>query len=149
MLDAIAVALMVIVPTMVWSVYLVKFRRRFQLHKRIQLALGAVLLVAIGAFEADMRLSGWTQRAVASPHWSDAGWNDWVHYSLAVHLFFAVPTAILWAVVIVQALRRFPVPPVPNQYSPRHIIWARLAAAEMILTAASGWWFYWLAFVAE
>ena len=29
----------------------------------------------------------------------------------------AVTTAVLWIVVIVQALRKFPSPPVPNQYS--------------------------------
>jgi uncharacterized membrane protein YozB (DUF420 family) len=149
MLDVVVVAMLVIVPLMSWSIYLVKFRRRYQAHKRIQLTLGAVLLVAIIAFEADMRVSGWTQRAVPSPYWSGSGWNDWVHYSLAVHLLFAIPTAVLWLVVIVQALRKFPVPPMPNRYSPRHISWARLAAAEMVMTAVTGWWFYWLAFVAE
>ena len=68
---------------------------------------------------------------------------------LGVHLFFAVTTVILWIVVIVQALRKFPAPPMPNQYSPRHILWARLAALEMLMTAVTGWIFYWLAFGAR
>ncbi len=66
-----------------------------------------------------------------------------------IHLFFAVPTALLWIYVIVQALRKFPSPASPGEYSMRHIFWARLAAFEMTMTAITGWSFYWLAFVAE
>ena len=82
------------------------------------------------------------------PYWRDGSWNDWVDCSLGVHLFFAIPTAVLWVFVIVQALRKFPAPPIPNQYSRRHILWARLAALEMLMTAFTGWVFYWLAFAA-
>jgi hypothetical protein len=56
---------------------------------------------------------------------------------------------VLWVVVIVRAIRRFPVPPVPCEHSRAHIFWARAAAIDMTLTAATGWTFYWLAFVAS
>jgi uncharacterized membrane protein YozB (DUF420 family) len=146
MLDIVFLAMFAVVPVMGWSIYVVKYRQRYQLHKTVQLTLGLILLTAVTAFEIDMRITGWTERARPSPYWQDGRWNDWVDYSLMVHLFFAVPTAVLWVLVIVQALRKFPAPPMPNAYSPRHILWARLAALEMLMTAITGWVFYWLAF---
>ena len=51
--------------------------------------------------------------------------------------------------MIVQALRKIPEPPEPSDYSHRHAFWAWIAAADMTLTALTGWIFYWLAFVAK
>ena len=50
--------------------------------------------------------------------------------------------------MIVQALRKFDHDPLPNAYSAAHMFWAKLAAIDMLLTAITGWLFYWLAFVA-
>ena len=92
----------------------------------------------------------WELRAEPSPLFDiDRKWSSWVGVSLLVHLSFSVPTTLLWAFVITQALRKFPRVPEPNEYSPRHIFWARLAALEMVMTAVTGWLFYWLAFVLE
>jgi hypothetical protein len=114
------------------------------LHKRLQVTLGLVLLVAVTLFEVDMQLiTDWEQRAAPSPYF-----KTWVYPSLYVHLFFAVPTAFLWIYVIVQALRRFSNPPLPGEHSRTHIRWAWIAAIEMALTALTGWVFYWLAFAA-
>ncbi|HUX87675.1 MAG TPA: DUF420 domain-containing protein [Chloroflexota bacterium] len=143
MLDVVFLAMFAVVPLLGWSVWLVKYRRNFALHKRVQLALGAVLLVAVGLFEADMRINGWKNRAEESAYF-----DTWVGKALGIHLVFAVTTALLWVFVIAQALRRFPNPPAPNEYSPRHLFWARLAAVDMLLTAVTGWVFYCLAFVA-
>jgi uncharacterized membrane protein YozB (DUF420 family) len=143
MLDVVFLAMFAVVPILGWSVWLVKFRRNFTLHKRVQLALGVVLLVAVALFETDMRINGWKGRAEESPYY-----HTWVEPALTVHLVFAVSTALLWLFVIAQALRRFPSPPAPNDYSLRHMFWARLAAVDMLLTAVTGWFFYWLAFVA-
>jgi uncharacterized membrane protein YozB (DUF420 family) len=148
MLDVVLVAMLVVVPVMALSIWLVRFRRRFQLHKTIQIATAVVLFVVVAAFELEMRTSGWVERAAGSPYWVDGKWNDWIDYSLTVHLLFAIPTPLLWAVVIVQAVRRFPRPPAPNAYSARHVRLARLAAVSMLMTAVTGWLFYWLAFTA-
>ena len=93
-------------------------------------------------------MSPWRERALASPHYHEAWFVGAVSWSLMIHLVFAVSTALLWAFVIIMALRRFPVPPEPTGYSRQHILWARLAAIDMVLTTLSGWIFYWLAFVA-
>jgi uncharacterized membrane protein YozB (DUF420 family) len=144
MLDVLVVAMLAVMLTLAWSVYQVKFRRRYLLHKWTQIVLAAVLLVTVVFFEIDIRLHGWTGRAAGqvggepiAPVW----------YALYIHLVFAVSTVVLWPVVIFLALRNFPNPPHPAEHSRIHVPLARLAAADMMLTAITGWIFYWLAFV--
>jgi putative membrane protein len=168
MLDLVVVAMAVVLPVLGASIALVKYRRRYELHKRIQLVLGAVLLVTVLAFEADMRINGWRERAVSSRFWGSApsdepaaptdaattptdrtaGTTNWVDRALAVHIFFAATTTLLWAVVIARALKHFPHPPAPCAHSTWHRRWGKLAAIDMLMTALTGWLFYWMAFVA-
>ena len=149
MLDLVVVAMAVVLPVLAGSIALVKIRRQYQLHKRIQLALGAVLLLTVAVFEVDMRVNGWRHRAEASRFWAGAsGGTNWVDWALAVHIVFAASTTLLWAVVITRALRNFPNPPAPAAHSPWHRRWGWIAALDMLLTALTGWLFYWLAFVA-
>ena len=114
----------------------------------MQLVQGVLLLSAFAAFELEMRIVGWTERARPSPYWVDGRWNDPIDYSLVAHLPFAIPTLVLWTVVMVQALRKFPRPVGPGAHSQAHVRWARLAAVAMLMTAMTGWTFYWLAFAA-
>ncbi|MCP4189509.1 MAG: DUF420 domain-containing protein [Planctomycetaceae bacterium] len=148
MLDVVFLAMFAVVPVMFWSIYQVRYHRRYALHKTTQLILAAVLLVAVTLFEIEMRINGWMDRAVPSRFWRDGRWNDWIDFSLAIHLACAIPTALLWIFVVVRALRQFPRPPQPGEHSRSHIFWARLAAIELFLTAVTGCVFYVLAFVA-
>ncbi len=145
MLDFVFVAMFAVLPVLAFSIRLVK-RRRYELHKRIQITLAVVLLVAVTAFEIDLNYitKDWRPLAEPSPYFA----SGWVDYSLWIHLVFAVPTPLLWTFVIVQALRKFPRPVGPNEYSRRHARWAWLATTWMVLTAVTGWIFYYLAFVA-
>jgi uncharacterized membrane protein YozB (DUF420 family) len=145
MLDVVFLAMFVVVPVLAWSIYLVKVRRNYALHKQVQVTLGLVLLAAVTLFEIDMRVNGWTDRAEPSPYWNDGT----VRNALVVHLVFAVSTAVLWIVVIVRALRNFPSPPTPGPHSAWHKRWAWAAAVDMLLTSLTGWVFYWLAFAAK
>lgn len=153
MLDFVVVAMFFVLLAMSVSIWLVRYRRQLEWHKRIQLTLGVVLLVALAAFEVDMQfLTEWEARAAESPFFPDdyksgGKWSSVVGTSLAIHLCFAIPTAVLWVWVIVGALRNFPKTLGPNEYSPRHIVLARIAAFTMTMTAVTGWIFYWLAFV--
>ena len=151
MLDFVFLALFAVIPVLAWSIWLVKFRKPCQTHKcewhkRIQLTLAVILLVAVVAFEIDMRFitRDWRGLADASPYYA----SKIVDYSLWVHLCFAVPTPLLWIFVIVRALKKFPKPAAPCEYSSRHIVWGRIAAGAMLMTAVTGWLFYWLAFIA-
>lgn len=148
MLDVVFLAMFVVVPVLCLSLFLVKSRGLHRVHKRIQLTLGIVLLLAVAAFEIDMQLfTDWRQRAVDSPYYNSQGWSA-VMTSLVIHLSFAIPTLVLWIVVIVQALRKFSSPPLPNSHSQQHKKIGWLAALGMIGTAATGWFFYWMAFMA-
>lgn len=148
MLDLVFLAMFAVVPVMAWSIWQVRKHQRYELHRTMQLLLGIVLAAAVVAFEVDMRVHGWRDRAVESPYWRDGAMNDAIDWSLAIHLACAIPTAVLWVVVITLALRRFPRPVAPNEHSPTHRRWAWAAAIEMGLTAATGWIFYYFAFVA-
>jgi uncharacterized membrane protein YozB (DUF420 family) len=149
MLDLVVVAMAVILPVLAWSVWLVRYRRRYELHKRVQTVLALVLLTTVLLFEIDMRVNGWRDRAEASPYYtSDAGDVSLVFAALYVHLVFATTTAVLWTVVTIRAWRKFPSPAKPSQHSPSHRLWGRLAALDMLATTVTGWIFYWLAFVA-
>jgi hypothetical protein len=149
MLDVVFLTMFAVVPILAWSIVLVVKHRNYALHKRIQLILGTVLLVAIVAFEIDMQfVSGWRERAMPSPYFGVSGQPGGLFTALWIHLFFAVPTAILWVVVITRAVRNFPSPPRPSQHSPFHVLWAKLAAIGMFGTAVTGWIFYYMAFIA-
>jgi uncharacterized membrane protein YozB (DUF420 family) len=68
--------------------------------------------------------------------------------ALGIHLVFAISTPVLWAWVVWEAVTRFPAPLTPGSHGPRHRWMARMAAADLVLTAITGTIFYWLAFVA-
>jgi uncharacterized membrane protein YozB (DUF420 family) len=149
MLDVVFLAMFVVVPLLFLSLWLVKYKRNYQLHKTLQLAMASVLLVAVVLFEVDIRVNGWEHRAEPSPYFDTANkWSSLAGRALIVHLTFAVPTLVLWIAVVAQALRKFSRPPSPGPHSQWHARWATLAAAGMFLTAGTGWIFYWLAFVA-
>src|SRR4051794_20519876 len=118
MLDIVFLAMFVVVPTMYWSIWLVRSKRRYTLHKRVQVLLGLTLLVAVTVFEIDMRMNVWSAGAQEAPFSGSL-----VYPSLYVRLFFAVPTAVLWIFVMVQPLRKCDDPPLPNSYSASHKFW--------------------------
>jgi hypothetical protein len=143
-LDVLCLAMLIVLLTLAWSVFQVRYRRRYSLHKWTQIALAAVLLGVVILFEIDIRMHGWESRAARNA----AGLPPAdVWYALYVHLVFAVSTAVLWPVTIFLALRNFSNPPAPGLHSRIHVPLARVAALNMVLTAITGWVFYWLAFV--
>jgi hypothetical protein len=149
MLDVVFAAMFVVVPVLAASLYLVKCRRRYALHKTIQLSTASVLLVAVVLFELDIRINGWEERATPSPYFDAAHkWSSVAGQSLILHLSFAVPTLLLWIHVTAAALRNFSRPPLPGPHSRAHARLGWLAAVGMLMTAVTGWVFYWLAFVA-
>ncbi|PQO34524.1 DUF420 domain-containing protein [Bremerella cremea] len=144
MIDFVFLAMFGIILILGTSIYLVRYRRMFEVHKWIQVVTGVVLLLAVLAFEIDMRFfTDW--QALAEP--SSYGMGT-VKGLLYFHLLFAIPTPLLWIFVIWHGLAKFPNPAAPSPYSNTHIFWARLAAIGMLLTAVTGWVFYYAAFVA-
>lgn len=144
MMDLMVLVMALVTVVLVWSVYQVKVRRRFGLHRRVQIPLGLGLLVAVVLFELDVRLNGWEERA-AGVVGGEASGVVWT--ALAVHLVFAVFSVLLWPVVIVRAARNFGNPPQPGGHSAWHRRWAPVAAVGMVITAVTSWIFYAVAFV--
>jgi hypothetical protein len=143
-LDLLFLAMIVVVLVLGWSVYQVKYRRRFKLHKWVQIALGVILLTAVIVFEIDIRTHGWESRA--ANHIGGKPTSA-VYNALYIHLVFAISSVVLWPVVIVRALQNYPNPPAPSLHSGWHILWGWVAAIDMALTSITGWIFYWMAFV--
>jgi len=143
-MDLVLVGLIALLPVLAWSIHLVRHRRDYAAHRRLQLFIAAALFAAIVVFEIDVRLvSDWKVRAAPSPWWPGG-----VLAALGIHLVFAISSLVLWVWVLWEAVLRFPTPPVPGSHGPRHRGMARLAAADLVLTAVTGTIFYVLAFVA-
>ncbi|MDG2185445.1 MAG: DUF420 domain-containing protein [Mariniblastus sp.] len=144
MLDIVVCAMLLVVVVLGFSIFLVRSKREYRLHRAIQITLALVLAVAIIAFEIDIRFfSDWRSAAEQSRFYP----SGLVDLSLWVHLAFAIPTPFIWAYVLIGALRRFQ-PVGPGRYSQFHRRWGWIASIAMLLTALTGWVFYYLAFVA-
>jgi len=149
MIDVIVVAMVLVLIALAWSLFSVKYRQRYHRHKVIQLCLAGGLLILLLLFEIDIQfVENWKERAGASPYYDAATGSGLVIYALWIHLLFATTTLALWLLVILRALNHFPNPPRPNRHSAYHSRWGMVAAIDMVLTAVSGWAFYFFAFVA-
>lgn len=150
MLDVVVSALVLVVPILLFSLFLVKVKKNFTAHRNVQLLLAVVLLIAVVLFEIDMRLHGGWEQIVNRP----AGRLSperiaTIRQALYVHLVFAVSTPILWGVTIAGALRKFANPPVPSPYSARHKILGWVSVVDLTLTSVTGLVFYYFAFIAK
>ncbi len=143
MLDFVVVAMVALVVVLGASIYLVRSRRRFRLHKQIQLVTAVILLVTVVAFEVDVRLFTAWRTLAAESAWYQSGVVD---VALWVHLVFAIPTPLVWIYTIVMALNKIPADPRPCEYSARHRFWGWTSAVLLVMTAVTGWVFYILAF---
>src|SRR5436189_3672551 len=87
MLDVVFLAMFAVLPLLAVSIYLVK-QKKFSVHKRINLILGVVLLIAVLAFEIDMRFfTNWEDLAEKSPYFDAASkWTSIAGISLIIHL---------------------------------------------------------------
>lgn len=149
MLDFVVCALVLVVPAILFSLYQVKIRRNFQLHRNMQLLIGAVLLAAVAAFEVDLQLihDGWESVVAKRETALDAAALEQVRQILRVHLVFAISTPLLWVVTITLALKRFPAPPEPGPHSRLHKTLGWLSTVDITLTSMTGLVFYYFAFV--
>lgn len=151
MLDFVVCALVLVVPVLACSIFAVKFRRIYVLHRNLQLALAVILLLAVSAFEIDMRMHGGWKNIVnkdpAQPRLTGDALET-VRTALYVHMCFAITTPLLWGVTIALALKRFPNPPQPGEHSRLHKTLGWLSTIDITMTSVTGLVFYYLAFVA-
>jgi putative membrane protein len=148
MLDIVVCALAVVVPSLLASLYSVKIRRNYALHKFLQITLGVILLMTVGLFEIDMRLHGGIVGILAkrSRPLSPAELTSFYRL-LYVHLFFAISTVFLWSTTLSLALRRIPTPPGPNSHSRLHKRLGWLSVTDITMTSVTGMLVYYFGFV--
>ena len=153
MLDVVVCALVLLVPLLLASVSLVKFRKTYLLHRNLQIALGAILLLTVAAFEIDLQWvhGGWLNIAnrPGRPPRLQGDHLAVTQTMLRVHLIFAISTPVLWALTLVLALRRYSNPPLPGRHSRLHKALGWWSVVDLIITSLTGLVFYWLAFIAE
>ena len=150
MLDVVVTALVLIVPWLLYSLYLVKVKRNYLLHKKHQLAIFFVLIFAVGAFELDMQMHGGglaIVNKVGEPTRLDGEQLAFVRQMLRVHLVFAISTPLLWIATVVNALLKFPNPPVPGPNSRLHKVLGWASVIDLVGTSVTGLLFYYQAFV--
>ncbi len=145
MLDLVTVAMFVVSIVLIYSVYMAKVKRNFGGHRLIQITLATVLLLVIIAFEIDIRfLTDWRVQAEKSPYYR-SGWVDRV---LIVHLSFAIPTLFIWIAIVWLALTKMGADFSNHSHRQLHRRLGWLGTIFMLMTAFTGWIFYWVSFVA-
>lgn len=145
MLDVIICSLVLVLPALISSIYLVRYLHRYALHKRIQLAITAALTIVVLLFELDMqRHGGFWVLAEGSAYYDSA----FLKNLLRVHLTFSISTAVLWPVTALTAWRYFPSPVVPNVFAPKHKILAWITVLDMVATVVTGLMVYYFGFIA-
>lgn len=152
MLDFVVVALVLVVPVLLYSLYAVKIQRNYSRHRFLQIALGLTLLFAVAAFEIDMRMhGGWEQIVNKDPEQPRLTVEQLgeVAKVLWIHLIFAISTPFLWGVTTFLALKRFPAPVAPAPHSGLHKTLGWASVLDLVATSVTGLWFYWVAFVAN
>src|SRR5689334_17507582 len=95
MVDVVFTAMFAVVAVLTWSIYQVKIRRRYNVHKWTQITLGAILLFVVILFEIDIRLHGWEDRAAGKIGGRP---ESIVYWALYGHLIFAISSVILWPI---------------------------------------------------
>jgi len=150
MLDFVVCALVVLVPILGYSIYLVKQRQAYERHKQLQMLLGIILLVAVVVFEIDMQIhGGWRNIINKNPDLPRLNPEQMLIVSrmLGVHLIFAISTPILWVITTILALKHFPDPTQPSPHSRLHRKLGWLSTIDLTMTSVTGLMFYYLAFI--
>ena len=140
MLDFVFLAMIGILPVLSYSIYLAG-KRKFELHRNIQIATAIALLAAVVLFEVDMRFfTDW--RELARP----SSMFPWCTPLLYFHLLFAVPAPFVWAWVIYGALRNLDAN-FQGDYVVQHRLAGKIGAWLMYATGMTGILFYVVAFI--
>jgi uncharacterized membrane protein YozB (DUF420 family) len=130
LMDIVILALVAVVPIVFYNWRLAR-TGRYPLHKTMQISLAVLLGAVVGLFEYNLRLQGGIFEATAASRYAGtATLNFWIYF----HTFFAITTILVWAVLIVVSLGRFPNPPAPGAFSGRHRFWGRVGMVWMLVT---------------
>lgn len=141
MMDVVMVALLVINPALFWSIQQAK-KGRFEIHRKVQIALSAVLFIAVILFEVEIRLANGIANIIGEERYTDQ-----FRMVLYIHLLFSVTTTILWAVLTYKGIKLYTPQGFPEDYAPHHKKWGMIGALDLVMTTLTGYWVYYLGFL--
>lgn len=140
-LDAAALAFTLMLPVFLYSVVAVR-NGNAGLHRRLQLALSAAMLVIVVILEWRFRMIGWRHSAEASRFFP---WG--VDAALAIHIAFALATVVGWIAALTVGIRGWSSGQLHVTHRARHRWWGKFALWSTFGAAATAWIFYLVAFV--
>lgn len=130
LIDLGMLSIVAVVPILLWSWTLAR-KKSWVAHKRVQLLTAGILGVVVLLFEIDLNQSGGIFAVTAtSPYAGTSVLNAWIW----VHTFFAIGSTLVWLLLVIASLIKFPSPPLPTAF-PTHRYFGRLG---MILMLGSG-----------
>jgi len=143
-MDLLILAMAVILCVLGYSILQVRKNKNYELHKKIQIICGSTLAIAVVFFEIDVRFFGWQDHAKVSPYY------DTILFPvLYFHVVWATLAAFAWGFQIFKALKNIgPNMERSNTYSKFHKKMGWAAVILMAGTSVTGWFFYYMAFVA-
>lgn len=141
MMDLVMIALLVINPALFWSIQQAK-KGRFELHKKVQLSLASILLIAVVLFEIEIRLANGIVNIIGEEKYTTL-----FQVVLYIHIFFSVTTTIIWAVLSFKGYKLYTPNGFPDDYQSTHKKMGWLGAIDLLLTTLTGFVVYYLGFI--
>jgi hypothetical protein len=127
LIDIGMLSIVAVVPVLVWSWALAR-QKRWVIHKKVQITTAIVLGVVVLLFEIDLTKSGGVFAITAtSPYAGTSLLNGWIY----IHTTFAISATVIWVLLVIASLIRFPNPPVPAAF-PAHRYFGRLGMVAML-----------------
>ncbi len=142
LMDLVVLSFLLILPLLVVS-WRAARNSEFKKHKAIQLALFITLIVAVGLFELDMKLSGGIFELTAGSAYAGTAVLNTLIYG---HTLVAILSALMWLVLVLVSLRRFPNPPASNAFGLAHRFWGRTGMLMMMASGISAVPLYYVGF---
>lgn len=143
MMDFVVVALIGVVPLLLYSLWSVK-KGFYIRHKNLQIFLAIILLITVLLFELEMRLAGGIDALMVNSTYKNTTAFDIILYT---HLFFAVSTPFLWAYTIFKAVKNFDDGRLIPEYISTHKCLGIVSVIDLVLTSVTGLIVYYMAFL--
>ncbi|PCJ58985.1 MAG: hypothetical protein COA79_11540 [Planctomycetota bacterium] len=146
MLDMVVLALLAVVPILLYGIWLAK-KKEYSSHAKVMTSLGLIVLFVVILFELSMIYHGGIEKIMENAERSHAHTNNFLILKY-IHIFFSTSTCFIWFLTIYQAIKRFGIKdPKPNDYSKRHKTLAIIGILDIFCVAITGLLVYYFAFI--
>lgn len=118
-------------------------KKKFRLHKIVQIILFFLSITIIGYFEYDIRIVGGFESFMKESQVS----HNYVFWVLIIHIVIATLTIFIWSYVIINSWIQSKAGKLPKNHSLKHRVRGIVTLAGIALTSLTGIWVYSLLFV--